>query len=255
MTSQLARDLNRRRALGVLALGAGGAALALGTSRSRAQGALACIRTPTETRGPYPADGSNGGARPLNVLNLDGVIRRDIRGSFAGMRGRAEGVPVELELSLAGGRDCRALEGAAFYLWQNDAAGEYSLYTLPEVNYLRGMQVAQGGRVHFTTVLPGCYGGRAPHCHFEVFASRAAALAGEAPLLVSQLAFPAAECRAVYTGDARYGGSLANLDRWPAARDFVFRDNDAAAMAAQTLALTGDPQSGYRGTATISLGA
>ena len=99
--------------------------------------------------------------------------------------------------------------------------------------------------------MPGCYGGRYPHCHFEVFESAAAALAGEPPLLVSQLAFPAAECRAIYAGDARYGDSLRNLERLPLARDFVFGDTDAAG---QTVAMSGDPARGYRGTATIALG-
>jgi protocatechuate 3,4-dioxygenase beta subunit len=115
------------------------------------------------------------------------------------------------------------------------------------------MQVAEDGRLHFTLIVPGCYGGRYPHCHFEVFGSAAEALRGAAPLLVSQLAFPDAECRAIYRNDARYGESLRNLERLPIERDFVFADSDMAARARQTIALTGDPQSGYRGTATIAL--
>jgi protocatechuate 3,4-dioxygenase beta subunit len=115
---------------------------------------------------------------------------------------------------------------------------------------LRGMQAAADGRVHFTAIVPGCYGGRYPHCHFEVFASTEAALRGARPLLVSQLAFPAAECRAIYRGDGRYGDSLRNLDRLPLERDFVFGDTDAAG---QTVAMSGDPTRGYRGAATVSL--
>src|SRR5690606_19370391 len=134
------------------------------------------------------------------------------------------------------------------------AAGAYSLYNLPNANYLRGMQAADAdGRVRFTAIVPGCYGGRYPHCHFEVFESVAAAARGAPPLLVSQLAFPDAECRAIYRDDARYGESLRNLDRLPIERDFVFADSDAAGRARQTIVLAGSPTSGYRGTATVGV--
>lgn len=255
MTSQL--ELDRRRMLAGMTLGLGGAVLAACGGPAGAQVAAACSATPIETRGPFPGDGTNGGLRPINVLALEGVVRRDIRDSFAGLAGRAEGVPIELEIALVGaGSDCGAWPGRAIYLWHNDAAGAYSLYDRTDVNYLRGLQAADAqGHVRFASVVPGCYGGRYPHCHFEVFASVEAAFAGAAPLLVSQLAFPDAECRAIYRGDARYGDSLANLDRLPIGRDFVFGDADAAGQARQTIALRGDPASGYRGTATVVLSA
>lgn len=250
MTSQF--ELDRRRMLSGMALGLGGAVLAACGSRAGAQaGRLACAATPTEIRGPFPADGTGRGR--LNVLNVEGVVRRDIRPSFAGMQGRAEGVPIELELMLVGAGGCSALPGHAVYLWQNDAAGEYSLYSLTDANYLRGLQAADGqGRVSFTSIVPGCYGGRYPHCHFEVFESAEAAIGGAAPLLVSQLAFPDEECRAIYRDDARYGDSLRNLDREPLSRDFVF--NDATATG-QTVVMSGDPTRGYRGTARVALNA
>jgi len=251
MTSQL--SLDRRRMLAGLGLGLGGAALAACGSRAGAQVAAACAATPTEIRGPFPADGTNGRPRPINVLATDAVVRRDIRSSFAGLEGRAEGVPLELELSVVeAGGGCGALAGRAVYLWQNDAAGAYSLYNLPEQNYLRGLQSADGqGRLHFTAIVPGCYGGRSPHCHFEVFESVEAALSGARPLLVSQLAFPDDECRAIYRDDARYGDSLRNLERLPLARDFVFGDTGGTG---QVIEMNGDSASGYRGTATIALG-
>ncbi|MBN9505753.1 MAG: intradiol ring-cleavage dioxygenase [Altererythrobacter sp.] len=253
LQSDLAATLDRRRLLGALALGAGGAMLAACGTRAGAQ-ALACPATPTETKGPFPADGTNGRPRPINVLNLDGVIRRDIRPSFAGLEGRAEGAALELELALVGTADCAPARAGAIYLWQNDATGDYSLYDRTDVNYLRGLQPAEGGRVRFTSVVPGCYGGRYPHCHLEVFAGVEAAMRGEAPLLVSQLAFPEAECRALYQGDARYGDSLRNLDRLPIERDFVFADSDAEGRARQTIVLKGDPQRGFAGSATVVLG-
>lgn len=258
LATDLAQTMDRRRMLGGMMMGVGGAVLTACGSRAGAQGKDdACHATPTETRGPFPADGSNGRPRPINVLAMDGVVRRDIRPSFAGMDGRAEGVPLELEIALgSAGRDCGALPGRAFYLWHNDAAGDYSLYNRTDVNYLRGLQAADAqGRVRFTSVVPGCYGGRYPHCHFEVFESTEAALRGDGPLLVSQLAFPGPECRAIYRDDARYGESLSNLDRLPIERDFVFADSDAAGRGRQTIAMTGDPKAGYRGMATVAISA
>ena len=112
MTSQL--ELDRRRMLGGIALGLGGAALVACGSRAGAQAAAACVATPTEIRGPFPADGSNGRPRPINVLASEGVVRRDIRSSFAGMDGTAEGVPLELELSVVeASATCGALTGRA----------------------------------------------------------------------------------------------------------------------------------------------
>ena len=247
MTSQL--ELDRRQMLGGIALGLGGLVAGCG-SRAGAE-ALACAATPTETRGPFPADGTNGRPR-INALAMDGIERSDIRGSFAGMGGRADGVRLELEVTLnASAASCRALAGHAVYLWQNDAAGDYSLYNRTDANYLRGLQRTDAqGQVRFTSILPGCYGGRYPHCHFEVFESAEAALRGERPLLVSQLAFPEAECRAIYGADTRYGESLRNLDRQPISRDFVFADTGAAG---QIVAMRGDPARGFSGTASVAL--
>lgn len=251
MTSQL--ELDRRRMLAGIALGLGGAAIAACGSRAGAQAESACRATPSETRGPFPADGSNGRPRPLNVLAMDGVIRRDIRGSFAGMTGRAEGVPLELEISVVGAGGCGPLGDRAIYLWQNDAAGAYSLYDLPGENYLRGLLAADAqGKLRFSAIVPGCYGGRYPHCHFEVFESAEAALRGASPLLVSQLAFPDAECRAIYSGDPRYGDSLRNLERLPLSRDFVFGDTGAGG---QEIAMRGDPSRGYAGSASVVIRA
>jgi protocatechuate 3,4-dioxygenase beta subunit len=252
LASDIATAIDRRRVLGGLAAGMGGLMLASSGQRARAQGD-ACTLTPTETRGPFPADGTNGSPR-ISVLRSQAVIRDDIRTSFAGLRGTAEGVPLELNLKLIGATNCQPLAGHALYLWHNDAAGAYSLYALPEANYLRGLQIANSaGELSFTTIVPGCYGGRYPHCHFEVYAAAAPALDGKPPLLVSQLAFPDAECRAVYRADRRYGDSLQNLAQLPITRDFVFADSSPAGRARQTIVLTGDPIGGYRGSATIAL--
>ena len=252
--SQFARDraalFGRRTALGLI--GFGGAALASCGSGARA---AACIASPSETRGPFAADGGRDAGGRLNVLEMDGVVRSDIRESFAGLEGTADGVPLDLEITLLGvAGGCNTMAGWALYLWQNDAAGDYSLYDLPGANHLRGLQQSgDAGTVRFRTILPGCYGGRAPHLHFEVYSSAQAAISGEPAVLASQFAFPEDACRAVYRTDARYGGSLANLDRWLNERDFVFRDASGEVLELQTIALEGDPAEGFRGTARVGL--
>ena len=253
--SQFAADMARRRVLAGIATGLGGALLAACGKSARAQGlasAASCPVTPEEIRGPYPADGVGGHDRRINVLVLEGVERADIRASFAGVDGEAPGVPMAVELELvAAAAACAPLAGHAVYLWQCDAAGDYSLYTRREVNYLRGVQVADAnGKVRFTSIVPGCYGGRAPHLHLEVFASLDAALSGAAPLLVSQLGLPQEPCDAVYADRAVYGTSAANHARWNVARDWAFRGENRAHMI---LDMNGDPATGYRSTARISL--
>jgi protocatechuate 3,4-dioxygenase beta subunit len=258
MPTQLATDLatlaTRRRALRLGAGVMGGAVLAACGGRAGAQtGALACVATPSEIRGPFPADGTQRG-RALNILAEQGIERRDIRSSIAGLAGRAEGVPLKLELKVVDAGGCTPLAGRAVYLWQCDALGAYSMYDRTDVNYLRGLQAAdRDGVVRFATIVPGCYGGRAPHLHFEVFESVAAAMSGGRDLLVSQLALATTDARPIYAARDDYGESLANLARWPAERDWLLAGDEPEVQAAQTLVLSGDPQRGYRGTATIGL--
>jgi protocatechuate 3,4-dioxygenase beta subunit len=135
----------------------------------------ACTKIPEETAGPYPSDGSN---RP-NVLNQTGVVRSDIRSSFSGLTGTADGVPVTVVLTIVSASTCAPLASRAVYLWHCDKAGRYSLYSsgVTHQNYLRGVQEADStGKVSFTTIFPACYSGRWPHIHFEVYPSLAAAL-------------------------------------------------------------------------------
>ena len=143
---------------------------------------------PEETAGPYPGDGSNG----PNVLSESAIVRRDIRSSFGSYSGTAAGVPLTVTLTvldLANGAGARS--GAAVYLWHCDRDGKYSLYSEPQQNYLRGVQVTDGeGKVTFTSIFPGCYPGRWPHIHFEVYETLDAATSGGTKLKTSQLALP-----------------------------------------------------------------
>ena len=195
-----------------------------------------------EMAGPFPADGTNVRAgQVVNILTEAGVIREDIRGSIGGLQPVAAGVPLRLDLTLVDvRRGCAPLAGHAVYVWQCDAAGVYSIYGAADRNYLRGVGISDAaGRLRFTTVFPGCYPGRWPHLHFEVFASANQAVSGDAALLTGQFALPEAECRAVYA-DPRYGQSLATLGSLSLTGDGIFRRSSAEELSAQMLALPAD---------------
>jgi len=214
-----------------------------------------CVAFPGETEGPYPADGRGRGT-VTSVLGGAALQRTDIRTSFGNFSGAAQGLPLQLTLTVVDvDNGCAPLEGRAVYLWHCNAAGQYSLYDLPQQNYLRGLQVSDAqGRVTFTTIYPGCYDGRFPHIHFEVFESAARATHGREATLTSQLALPAETDAQVYAL-AQYQGSSANLARVSLERDNVFGDNTAAQVAAQMLRMSGSPNAGYRALATVGLTA
>lgn len=242
----LPRLIGRRGALAVL----GGLGL---TAAARPVAALDCVALPWETAGPYPADGTNRAAgEVVNVLTQSGVIREDIRASFNGMTPVAEGVPLVLDVLLSDAAGCGPLAGHAIYVWQCDAEGRYSLYNLEAANYLRGVGISDArGRVRFRTIFPGCYPGRWPHIHFEVFASAEAAVSGEASLLTAQIVIPEGICAEVYARDARYAASQGPLSRVSLSRDGVFGDNSDAEIEQQTPAVQGDPVTGYIATLAI----
>jgi protocatechuate 3,4-dioxygenase beta subunit len=249
--SDFSRILRRRSVLGLISLaGAGGAAAWLMTggpggaeANVTATGAdgTACVKIPGETNGPYPGDGTNRlNGETINVLTESGIVRQDIRRSFGGLTPVADGIPVELELKIVDvGNACSPLAGHAVYVWHCDAVGGYSIYALPDANYLRGLQVTDAnGIVRFTTIFPGCYDGRWPHLHFEVFASPEAAVSGDNSLLIAQLAFSDADCQTAYA-DPRYEASRGPLSRISFSSDNVFRDNSAEQLTQQTAILTG----------------
>jgi protocatechuate 3,4-dioxygenase beta subunit len=250
--ADLAGGIGRRGLLTLLAGTAAGAAglgflrAAPGHAEANVSGTgsdgAACVAIPTETNGPYPADGTNAfQGSTVNVLTESGVIRQDIRPSFAGYQGTADGIPLEIELRIIGVEGCAPRPGAAVYIWHCDAAGGYSIYGVTSANYLRGMQIADDqGRVRFTTILPGTYPGRWPHVHFEVFDSVDAAVSGNDARLVAQIAFEGEALKALYAADPRYAGSVGPLDRISLASDNVFRDNTPEQIAQQTLKLSGD---------------
>ena len=177
-----------------------------------AGGGSCSARIPEETQGPFPADGSNG----PSVLALAGVVRGDIRSSFAGLNGTADGIPLTINLTIVSVSTCSPLAGRAVYIWHCDRAGGYSLYSagVTNQNYLRGVQEADSnGRVSFTT---------APATFAEDLAAYAA---------------------------AGYENSIVNLSRVSLATDNVFSDGSALELAT----VTGSAGAGFTSTLTVAI--
>ncbi|MEU8850029.1 intradiol ring-cleavage dioxygenase [Streptomyces sp. NPDC048564] len=223
------------------------ASSAKGSASSSASSAE-CATIPDETAGPFPGDGSNG----VNVLKESGVVRSDITSSFGDSAGgTAEGVPLTVTLTVVDAASgCGTpKEGAAVYIWHCDRAGDYSLYSegVTDENWLRGVQEADGsGQVTFRSIFPGCYAGRWPHIHFEVYSSLTDATAATSITSTSQLAFPKDVCDTVYATDG-YDESVRNLSSLSLETDGIFSDGYGRQLAA----MKGSTAEGYTATLTV----
>lgn len=261
--------INRRNALAIFGLGAASTALAAcssgsstgsttsaasttsakssSSSSSSSSGTSALTEIPDETAGPYPGDGSNG----PDVLAQSGVVRQDITSSFGTSTTTAEGVKMTLELTvldIANGGG--AMKGAAVYAWHCDRAGQYSMYSsaITNENYLRGVQITDAnGVVSFTSIIPGCYSGRWPHIHFEVYPDQASIADSTKAIATSQVALPKTTCEAVYATTG-YEASVRNLAQISLTSDNVF-GNDGGIHQLGTA--TGDTASGYAVRLTV----
>ena len=212
----------------------------------------ACAVIPEETGGPYPADGTNSASGGVaNALILAGIVRSDIRTSVANASGTALGVPLTIKLKVVNvGASCASAAGATVYLWHCDRDGNYSLYSsgVTGENYLRGVQEADSdGNLTFTTIFPGCYSGRMPHVHFEVYPSLAKSTLAANRIKTSQFTFPAATMAEAYTATG-YTASVRNLANITLATDNVFSDG----VSLQSAAVTGSVALGY--VATLQVG-
>jgi protocatechuate 3,4-dioxygenase beta subunit len=92
--------------------------------------------------------------------------------------------------------------------------------------------------VRFTSIYPGCYSGRWPHIHFEVYPSLSAATSVSNKVATSQIALPKATCDEVYATSG-YEASVATLSRVSLATDNVFSDGAALELATITGSVTG----------------
>jgi protocatechuate 3,4-dioxygenase beta subunit len=204
---------------------------------------------PEETAGPYPGDGSNG----PNVLTESGVVRSDITTSFGSASGVAAGNPLTLRFKVYDltGEDVEIMAGAAVYAWHCDSAGNYSMYDGDAVNenYLRGVQETDDdGWLQFTTIFPGCYAGRWPHVHFEVYESLDKATSASNKLRTSQLAFPQDVCEQVYATSG-YESSVSNLAGVSLDSDGIFSDGYSLQLAK----MTGSVEEGFVATLSVPI--
>lgn len=177
-----------------------------------------------------------------------------MRSSIGTLSGTATGVILDLTFKLVNvNNNCANLEGYAIYLWHNNALGEYSIYEIPDQNYLRAVAASgQDGTVTFKTIFPGCYEGRYPHMHFEIYRSVSDATIFTNRILTSQIAMPSNACNDVYTLSS-YGQSANRFSQLSIASDGVFGDNTAAQNTAQTATLSGSNATSYVGEVTIGL--
>ena len=213
-----------------------------------------CSVVPEETAGPYPADGSNASNNTYNVLALSGIVRSDIRTSI-GSSTPVSGVPFTITITLTNtNASCAALSGYAIYLWHCTQDGNYSVYSSNNIadNYLRGVQATDAnGTVTFTTVVPGCYAGRMPHMHLEVYRSLSAASNASNKIKTTQLAFPTALLSTIYNANAGYSASVRNLASMSFATDNVFSDGTTLEMTT----MQANSGGGYSAHITISIAA
>lgn len=251
--------LTRRRALGVLGLGFGSAALAAcgaggseGTSPSSSSSsagtaASGSVEIPEETNGPYPADGT---VDDLNVLSESGIVRQDITTSIDGGQS-VDGVPLTMKFTVTDLVDDAPFAGAAVYVWHCDGQGRYSMYTqgVEDQTWLRGVQIADAeGAVSFTTIVPGAYQGRWPHIHVEVYPDVDSATDVDNVIATSQVAFTEDMLREVYARDG-YDGSIDNLEGVGSVEDDgIFADS----LGQQMAQISGSVSRGY--TATLAVG-
>lgn len=218
------------------------------TSTTAAGAAAACdAPIPAETAGPFPGDGTNG----PDVLSESGVVRRDITSSIGSSTGKAEGVPVTVNLLIQDqSKGCTPMVDAAVYVWHCDRDGRYSMYSegATDENYLRGVQATDAsGRVSFLSIVPACYAGRWPHIHFEIYSSVDDATSGGKPIATSQLAVPEDTCKTVFAV-AGYEQSVRNFSQVSLARDNVFGDDGAVHQLAT---VSGSVADGYTFDLTV----
>ena len=102
--------------------------------------------------------------------------------------------------------------------------------------------------MRFTTIYPGCYAGRWPHIHFEVYPSLASATNVANKSATSQIALPKAASDQVYA-QSGYGNSAANAAQVTLASDGIFSDGATLELAT----VTGTVAGGLTATLTVAI--
>lgn len=197
-----------------------------------------CVRTASETEGPFPIKD------PASLERVNIV-------------GDRTGVDLDIEITILNENEsCAPLEGAIVDIWLCDKDGYYSEYggtQMQSVDYtdnhfLRGRQVADAnGKVAFTSIFPGWYRGRATHIHVHVYNSSGNSL------LVTQIAFPEGDSSAVVLVNAAtdYGYTKGMNGYTYNAEDNVFGDGVSTEMSS----ISGSVSAGFSLTHNIVVSA
>lgn len=250
----------RRRLVGALSLiglvGCGGSGsdgttastATTGTTDTSTTTSGSCAVIPSETAGPYPADGTNTNSGSVVDVISSSLVRQNITEGKTGL-------PLTLTLTLVDvNNGCTPIANAAIYIWHCDKDGEYSAYTTSAngshfgETYLRGIQVTDSnGQVSFTTIYPGWYAGRVTHIHFEVYAQDNLS---STPAKTSQIAFPEDITSAVYALSNLYTKGQ-NTSVATNAADNVFSDGTTYQLAS----LSGDTTNGYVASLSVGIAA
>ena len=195
--------------------------------------APSCILTPSADEGPYFVD--------------ERLRRSDIRADAAGGQPE-EGVALALTLRIVDAQgDCPPVKGASVDIWHCNAYGTYSGEPTEETvgqTFLRGCQLTDAdGKVHFRTIFPGWYAGRAVHVHLKVRFIREGQAAYD---FTTQLFFDETVIDEIYRRapyDVRGAPDVANGD------DYIYRVDGPQL----TIPMTAGSDGGYRGSFVIGL--
>ena len=81
-------------------------------------------------------------------------------------------------------------------------------------------------------IFPGCYAGRGPHIHFEVYPTLSSAASVSNKIATSQIALPKSASDLAYA-QSGYESSITNLSQVSLATDGIFSDGAALPCAAR----------------------
>ncbi|MEM7311055.1 MAG: intradiol ring-cleavage dioxygenase [Planctomycetota bacterium] len=113
-----------------------------------------------------------GGVCPMVLQQIQGPFYLDLGLIRDDITEGLPGLPVTLIFLVVDKDTCQPIPGAVVDVWQNNALGNYSGFsvkgTLGET-WLRGIQIANSdGLVVFQSIYPGWYQGRTTHIHLKV---------------------------------------------------------------------------------------
>ena len=101
-----------------------------------------------------------------------------------------------------------------------------------------------------TSIFPGCYAGRWPHIHFEVYPALSSAASVSNKIATSQIALPKSACDLAYA-QAGYEASVTNLSQVSLATDGIFSDGAALELAT----VSGSVANGFTATLSVAVAA